>query len=327
MPDINEAGQSVGREMSSLSTLADRDKREAIAPKVVPQLKKMMSLTTELEQSGDPRGLEVAREIRGELGWALATFNDKETLDALTAASTGADAAAATSAKAALLVADWLKSAKDDAAQAKLVGQAKALVDANPKDDSLAMKLMTMAESHAANDDLSKQVRELVFGMSTPQAAAIKKHFEAEGKLRALENKPLVMEGVLVDGKKFSTADWKGKVIFVDFWATWCGPCRAELPRVKKAYADYHEKGLEVLGVSCDNDAADLTQFLSQNKDMPWPQLFDPKAPGWHPLATSYGINGIPTMFLIDKKGVVRTVSARENFEELIPKMLEEKAD
>ena len=58
---------------------------------------------------------------------------------------------------------------------------------------------------------------------------------------------------------------------------------------------------------------------------MPWTQLFDEKTPGWHPLATQFGIDGIPTMFLIDKKGVVRTVKARENFEELIPKMLDEK--
>jgi thiol-disulfide isomerase/thioredoxin len=144
-------------------------------------------------------------------------------------------------------------------------------------------------------------------------------------KLRSLENKPLTIAGVRDNGNQLSTADWKGKVILVDFWATWCGPCRAELPRVKKAYADFHDKGLEVLGVSCDNDGNELAQFLKANPDMPWPQLFDAKTPGWHPLAKSYGINGIPTMFLIDKKGVVRSVTARENFEDEIPKLLAEK--
>jgi hypothetical protein len=79
--------------------------------------------------------------------------------------------------------------------------------------------------------------------------------------------------------------------------------------------------------VSCDNEAENLTAFLEKNKDMPWPHLFDPKTPGWHPLATEFGITGIPTMFLIDKKGVVRSVKARENFEEMIPKLLEEKEE
>ena len=82
-----------------------------------------------------------------------------------------------------------------------------------------------------------------------------------------------------------------------------------------------------MLGVSNDFAADDLKKFLAENKDMPWPQLFDASAAAqqqWNPVTLAYGINGIPTMFLIDKKGVVRTVSARENMEELIPKMLAE---
>jgi cytochrome c553 len=79
----------------------------------------------------------------------------------------------------------------------------------------------------------------------------------------------------------------------------------------KKAYADWHGKGLELLGVSCDNDPEDLSKFLAENKDMPWPQLFDAKENPklqWNPLAKEWGINGIPTMFLIDKKGILRSV-------------------
>jgi peroxiredoxin len=99
------------------------------------------------------------------------------------------------------------------------------------------------------------------------------------------------------------------------------------LPRVKKEYIEQHAKGLEILGVSCDRDAEALTAFLAKNKDMPWPQLFDAKQNPkieWHPIAREWGINGIPTMFLIDKKGVLRTVTARENMEEMIPKLLAE---
>ena len=137
-------------------------------------------------------------------------------------------------------------------------------------------------------------------------------------------NKPLVIEATAVDGSKFSSAAWKGKVILVDFWATWCPPCRAELPEIQKAYTEYHGKGLEIVGVSSDRDVDDLKGFLSQNPAMPWPQLFEPSKPGWHPLADQYGIERLPTMFLIDRKGVVRSVTAHEDYKSMIPKLLAE---
>jgi len=96
---------------------------------------------------------------------------------------------------------------------------------------------------------------------------------------------------------------------------------------VKKAYEDYHEKGLEILGVSNDYEASALKKFVAKDPKMPWPQLIDESAARlhkWNPITQGFGINGIPTMFLIDKKGVCRTVNARENFEEMIPKLLAE---
>jgi len=136
--------------------------------------------------------------------------------------------------------------------------------------------------------------------------------------------KPFVLAGPRADGRPFSTEQWKGKVVLVDFWATWCGPCRGELPRVKKAYADFHSRGLEVVGVSCDQNGSQLAEFLAQDPDMPWPQLFDAAHPGWNALATANHVNAIPTMFLIDKKGVLRAVDARKDFEQVIPKLLDE---
>jgi len=224
----------------------------------------------------------------------------------------------------------WWQANKDPAEQGKIVDELEAIAKANSKDEQIAPMVAMFTEQAAANDELRDRVEKIVLNDLKSQAAAdMAVGIQAAAKLRALNGKPLTIEGTTTDGSKFSSADWKGKVILVDFWATWCPPCREELPRVKKAYADYHKEGLEILGISSDRSDVALKTFMTENPDMPWPQLFDPTAAAkksWHPLADSYGITGIPTMFLIDKKGIVRTVSARDNFEELIPKMLKEDA-
>lgn len=136
---------------------------------------------------------------------------------------------------------------------------------------------------------------------------------------------PLRSGTITSEGFAGSTADWQGKVILVNFWATWCNPCRQEMPRIEKAYAQYHAKGLEVLGITSDTDRKALLDYLAQNPQMPWPELFDAHNHGFHPLAEKYGIEAIPVLFLIDRRGILRTTEARADFEEMIPKLLEEK--
>jgi len=106
-----------------------------------------------------------------------------------------------------------------------------------------------------------------------------------------------------VAGKPISIASRKGKVVLIDFWATWCGPCRAELPNVLAAYKKYHDQGFEIIGVSLDQDQAKLTGFI-KSMNMTWPQYFDGQ--GWqNKLAVKYCIEAIPATFLLDREGKI----------------------
>ena len=139
--------------------------------------------------------------------------------------------------------------------------------------------------------------------MMDKQAEANKKQAEANKIKDALKvgTKFPAFSETDVDGKPLAIADYKGKVVLVDFWATWCGPCVGELPNVSATYQKHHAQGFEIIGVSLDQDKAALTQFTKQ-KNMTWQQFFDGQ--GWgNKLAVKYGIESIPATFLLDGDG------------------------
>lgn len=106
-------------------------------------------------------------------------------------------------------------------------------------------------------------------------------------------------------GKTIKVSDYVGKnqYTLIDFWASWCGPCRAEMPTVVKAYNTYHKKGFEVVGVSFDSNKAAWTKAIKSLK-LPWPHMSDLK--GWGCAAASlYNIKGIPANVLVDKNGTI----------------------
>jgi len=92
----------------------------------------------------------------------------------------------------------------------------------------------------------------------------------------------------------------QGKLVLLDFWATWCPPCRAEIPHLQKAYEQYHKKGFEILSISLDKRAEDLPKFFEKTK-MPWLHVFD----ATQSLSELYFIEYIPSPFLIDPKGKI----------------------
>jgi thiol-disulfide isomerase/thioredoxin len=132
-----------------------------------------------------------------------------------------------------------------------------------------------------------------------------------------------------IKGSTVSIKGLKGKVVVIDFWATWCGPCVAEMPKMKKIYAEYHDKGVEFIGVSLDQPKDQggldkLKKFVKDNQ-IAWPQYY--QGNGWESeFSKSWGINSIPCMFMVDQDGKLASVEAREQIETLIPELLKKKA-
>jgi thiol-disulfide isomerase/thioredoxin len=107
-----------------------------------------------------------------------------------------------------------------------------------------------------------------------------------------------------LNGNPISVGALKGKVVLVDFWATWCPPCRAELPNVIATYQKYHGQGFDIIGVSLDSDRDKLDAFLKQQDGMTWPQYFDGQ--GWqNKLAAKYGVESIPFTILVGPDGKI----------------------
>jgi FKBP-type peptidyl-prolyl cis-trans isomerase 2 len=140
-------------------------------------------------------------------------------------------------------------------------------------------------------------------------------------QLAELIKAPLELKFTAADGRAVDVAALRGKVVLVDFWATWCGPCVQEIPNVVAVYGQYHPQGFEVVGISFDQapDAAkpakrqktaEQVLAFTREKGMPWPQYYD--GTYWqNPFGKKYGIRGIPAMFLLDKNGIVVSTNAR----------------
>lgn len=193
-----------------------------------------------------------------------------------------------------------------------------------PEDDRAARMLEGLARM--LGDDSERMVaayRDLV--ESYPDYRGTK---YARGKIRQVElmGKPFELSFEdAISGDSVSMADLRGKVVVVDFWATWCGPCIAEMPTMKELYAEFAPQGVEFVGVSLDRSAEHdglekLRNYVDEN-DIGWPQYYQGNY--WDSeFSSGWGINSIPALFAVDRDGNLASVKARGQLETLLPELL-----
>ena len=151
------------------------------------------------------------------------------------------------------------------------------------RDDEAGKSFTTYAEKTTASDPMLVRVR----------------HFAAKPELARMDMPP-AMTFTTLAGKPFNLDNMNGKVVLIDFWATWCGPCKQELPHMKKLAEQYAGQPFELISISWDSDEAAWKQFVAGN-GMTWNQYRDAD----HSLSNLFGINAIPHYFTIDSNGVL----------------------
>ncbi|MCL2347250.1 MAG: TlpA family protein disulfide reductase [Planctomycetaceae bacterium] len=203
----------------------------------------------------------------------------------------------------------------------KVLAEVKSLLEKNPIPEFAIFPFMLMQAAEEIDRDGKEKLDEFVVNefkpilekIDSPKIREMLAYMEGTVRFKNMgEGSVLELESVLLDGKTLNLKDLKDKVVLIDVWATWCPPCREELPILKKLYAKYHNYGFEIIGYSVDEDLDALKNFEA-NDPHPWyvASAVMTTEKGLVDFATHYGIPGYPTMILIGRDGKVISKEAR----------------
>ena len=186
-----------------------------------------------------------------------------------------------------------------------IVNHPNSIVSVIVMSDLINGKALDLAQTENLFEDLSLEVKTTPMGKSISQYIAQQKSQRIAAKLADIGNKAPEFKALTPEGKELALSETLGKYTIVDFWASWCRPCRAENPNVVRVYNDYHDKGLNIVSVSLDRKGQDNRWKKAITDDeMDWYHVSNLQF--WDdPIARSYGVRSIPTTFLLDENGVI----------------------
>lgn len=203
---------------------------------------------------------------------------------------------------------------RDEESARTLTAAINKFIETHPDDARAPILRLTKAQALEVYDP--EKARQLYGEFTANDDPDIVEAARNSLALMDLRTKPLELSFTAVDGTKVDLADLRGKVVLLDFWATWCPPCVAEAPELVATYEKYREQGFEIVGISLDSDKSALESFTKDN-NMTWPQFFDGR--GWdNELAQRFKIQSVPTLWLLDREGKLIDPSPRGRLEQAI---------
>ncbi|MBI1194846.1 MAG: redoxin domain-containing protein [Gammaproteobacteria bacterium] len=196
----------------------------------------------------------------------------------------------------------------------------------NTPEASFALLNLGMIALELGLEELAESsFRQVAESSADPAIHAQAQHWLAQMSLQPGKIPP-GFNAKTVKGTDIALKDYRGKVVLIDFWATWCMPCIAELPNLQQTYLDYHDDGFDIISISLDQNRSALSSFLDQRK-LPWTQVADIGREPDNRLGDKYGVASIPFMILVGRDGRIVAINPRgPALAKAVTKALEESA-